>query len=80
MAHLTTLVEKDFGGISRPVGKPPLGVKKTTVRLPPEALAEIEGLVGKHRLATFIREAVQEALERRRNTARGSSPDRAKTR
>jgi hypothetical protein len=46
------------------MGRPPLKVSKTTVRLPVDATARIEALVGKQRVATFIREAVEEALKR----------------
>lgn len=47
------------------VGRPPLGVKPTLVRLSPEAVARIEALVGPQRRAEFIREAVERELERR---------------
>jgi hypothetical protein len=50
------------------MGRPPLGMKPTTVRLPVETIRRIEALVGNRRLAGFIREAVENEL-RRRETA-----------
>ena len=51
-----------------PMGRPPLGLKPTTVRLPLETIRRIEALEGKQRrLATFIREAIENELERREN-------------
>jgi len=48
----------------RRMGRPPLGVRPTTVRLSLDIIAQIEALVGPQKLATFIREAVQEKLDR----------------
>ena len=50
------------------MGRPPLGMKPTTVRLPVETIRKIEALVGNRRVASFIREAVEKEL-RRRETA-----------
>lgn len=47
------------------MGRPPLGVKPTTVRLPVEFFDRIEAVAGKNRAAAFIREAVENELERR---------------
>lgn len=47
------------------MGRPPLGMKPTTVRLPVETLRKIEALVGNRRVAGFIREAVENELRRR---------------
>lgn len=47
------------------MGRPPLGVKPTTVRLPVEMFDRIEAVVGKNRTAVFIREAVENELVRR---------------
>jgi len=47
------------------MGRPALGLKQTTVRLPVETVRRIEEVVGPHRLATFIREAVENELQRR---------------
>lgn len=46
------------------MGRPPLGVKTTVVRLP-EGLAErIDDLIGPNRRAKFIREIVEREVER----------------
>jgi len=47
------------------MGRPPLGMKPTTVRLPVETIRKIEALVGNRRIASFIREAVENELRRR---------------
>lgn len=47
------------------MGRPPLGMKPTTVRLPVETIRKIETLVGNRRVASFIREAVENELRRR---------------
>jgi predicted DNA-binding protein len=47
------------------MGRPPLNVKPTVVRLSEETLKRIEALVGKNRMAQFIREAVERELKRR---------------
>lgn len=47
------------------MGRPPLNLKPTIVRLSAEALARIEAMVGKNRMAEFIREAVERELKRR---------------
>jgi hypothetical protein len=53
------------------MGRPPLGLKPTTVRLPLETIRRIEALEGKQRrLATFIREAIENELERRESQDR----------
>ncbi|MCC4252782.1 hypothetical protein LL251_10195 [Sphingobium naphthae] len=56
-----------IGGSARydnSMGRPPLGVKTTVVRLP-EGLAErIDALLGPNRRAVFIREVVEREVER----------------
>lgn len=47
------------------MGRPPLGIKPTTVRLPAAVLARIDALMGAHRRAEFIREAVERELKSR---------------
>jgi predicted DNA-binding protein len=47
------------------MGRPPLNLKPTVVRLSEETLKRIEALVGKNRMAQFIREAVERELKRR---------------
>lgn len=47
------------------MGRPPLNVKETKVRLSPETKQRIEALVGPNRMAAFIREAIDNELARR---------------
>lgn len=59
------------------MGRPPLNVKPTQVRLTNELRERIEALVGPNRMAVFIREAVEAELARRERTAaRGEKPER----
>ena len=51
------------------MGRPPLGVKPTTVRLPVETFDRIAVVAGKHRVASFIREAVEAELARREKSS-----------
>lgn len=51
--------------ISRRMGRPPLNVKETKVRLTDEQRQRIVALVGPNRMAIFIREAVEAELRRR---------------
>jgi hypothetical protein len=50
------------------MGRPPLGMKATTIRLSVETVRRIEALVGNRQLAKFIREAVEHELQRREET------------
>lgn len=51
---------------SEDMGRPPLGMKQTTIRLPAETIRRIEAVQGKPRqLASFIREAIENELRRR---------------
>jgi Arc/MetJ-type ribon-helix-helix transcriptional regulator len=45
-------------------GRPPLNLKPTVVRLSKDTIKRIEALVGKRRMAEFIREAVERELKR----------------
>jgi len=47
------------------MGRPPLGMKPTTIRLSVDTIRRIEALVGNRRVALFIREAVENELQRR---------------
>jgi len=51
----------NFSGTDTParMGRPPLNVKETKVRLTDEQRQRIEALVGPNRMAAFIREADQ---------------------
>jgi hypothetical protein len=54
------------------MGRPPLGIRSTHVRLSAELRARIEALVGKHRMGQFLREAAEAELLRRE--AEGGKP------
>jgi predicted DNA-binding protein len=47
------------------MGRPPLHVKETKVRLTDDQRQRIEALVGPSRMAAFIREAIEAELKRR---------------
>lgn len=51
--------------IAARMGRPPLNVKETKVRLTDEQRQRIEALEGPNRMAVFIREAVERELARR---------------
>lgn len=47
------------------MGRPPLHIKETKIRLSPETRERIKALVGNYRIAAFIREAIDRELARR---------------
>ena len=47
------------------MGRPPLNVKPILVRLPVDIPERIDKLVGRNKRAAFIREAIENELERR---------------
>lgn len=47
------------------MGRPPMNMKVLNVRLPPEVVERIDELVGAYRRPQFIREAVENELQRR---------------
>ena len=47
------------------MGRPPLGMKATTIRLSVDTIRRIEAQVGNRQLAKFIRDAVERELRRR---------------
>lgn len=47
------------------MGRPPLGVKETKVRLTLDQIARIDAIAGPNRMAQFIRDAVENELKRR---------------
>lgn len=59
---MTNIPGTDMG---RRMGRPPLGVKETKVRLTDEQRERIVALVGNQGMAQFIREAVERELKRR---------------
>lgn len=58
------LTDKTTAYSPRTMGRPPLFNQKTTVRVPPDAMARIVELRGSRGVAQFIREAVEEKLAR----------------
>ncbi|MFQ3895907.1 hypothetical protein [Sphingobium sp. R-7] len=49
-------------------------MKPTTIRLTTDTIRRIEALVGNRRLALFIREAVENELQRRENPEASTGP------
>jgi predicted DNA-binding protein len=47
------------------MGRPPMQVKTTVIRLTEDSLERIDAIVGPNRRAEFIREAVERELKRR---------------
>lgn len=60
------------------MGRPPLNVKPTVVRLADDVRRRIVALVGENRMAAFIREAVEAELRRREK--RTEAPPRGQLR
>lgn len=56
------------------MGRPPLNVRETKVRLSEEARLRIEALVGPNRMANFIREAIENELARREQSQAAGGP------
>jgi hypothetical protein len=56
------------------MGRPPLNVKATMVRLPVGMVARIKAVAGAHRLAAFLREAAEAELLRREAKAGHDKP------
>ncbi|MFV1536971.1 hypothetical protein [Phaeobacter sp. JH204B] len=54
------------------MGRPPLNVKPTLVRLTQSVLDRIEAVAGKNQRAAFIREAVDRELDRREAAQSGT--------
>lgn len=59
-----TLTANRMADSAARMGRPPLGLEKTTLRLPPALLARIDVLLGPNRRSQFIREAIEEKLAR----------------
>lgn len=60
-----TLTSSQVTATPSRMGRPTLNVKETKVRLTDEQRQRIEAIVGKNRMAVFIREAIEHELERR---------------
>lgn len=58
------------------MGRPPLNVRATQVRLTEETRQRIEALVGPSRMAVFIREAIEAELTRREQAAKSKKENR----
>ncbi|WP_246725463.1 ribbon-helix-helix domain-containing protein [Beijerinckia sp. L45] len=56
------------------MGRPPLNVRETKVRLPDGMVERIDALVGPNKRAQFIREATEEKLDRHERAARKPKP------
>jgi metal-responsive CopG/Arc/MetJ family transcriptional regulator len=56
------------------MGRPPLNVKPVFVRLPEDMPQRIDALVGKNKRAAFIREAIENELNRRQKAAKSTVP------
>lgn len=54
-------------GYDTSMGRPPLNVKSTNIRLPEGLGDRIDKLVGRQRRAAFIREVLEREVERREN-------------
>ncbi|MXN49413.1 hypothetical protein GR138_29910 [Shinella kummerowiae] len=64
--HLDPCFDKIYGSVYSPhMGRPPLNVKETKIRLSPETKERIAALVGNYQISAFIREAVENELTRR---------------
>lgn len=59
------MMQAETPATPRRMGRKPLNMKPTPVRLSADALARIDELVGTYGRAAFIREAVERELERR---------------
>ncbi len=55
------------------MGRPPMNVKPTMVRLTEDVRSRIVALVGANRMAGFIREAIEAELKRREKPSGKSS-------
>lgn len=64
---------------SRRMGRPPLKVKATVVRLPEGMNERIDALVGKNQRAKFIRDAVSKELQRLERAAGKQPPESNET-
>lgn len=61
---------------SRRMGRPPLNIKPTMVRLSAGVRERIRKLVGDSGMAGFIREAIERELDRREPPSKPSKPRR----
>jgi len=64
-----TLTKFQVPDIGVRMGRPPLNVKETKVRLTDEQRERIEAIAGPNRMAAFIRDAIDAELDRRETEA-----------
>lgn len=57
------------------MGRPPLGVRATKVRLTDDQLRRIDQLVGSRRMAAWIRDAIDRELERQERERATTRPE-----
>ena len=57
------------------MGRPPLGVRATKVRLTDDQLRRIDALVGSRRMAAWIRSAIDRELERQERERPAGRPE-----
>lgn len=62
-------------GYDASMGRPPLNVKSTNIRLPEGLGKRIDKLVGPQRRAAFIREVLEREVERLETGQRGNGND-----
>ena len=63
--RLQALTQLSISDSAPKMGRPPLNVKPTVVRLSQEVIDRIDAVAGPNQRAAFIREAVDRELERR---------------
>jgi metal-responsive CopG/Arc/MetJ family transcriptional regulator len=62
------------------MGRPPLGLEMTTIRLPKSMGSRIDAvLVGREKRSALIRFAIERELERREAVAKASTPKASET-
>lgn len=67
---MTNLTNNSGTVTRRSMGRPPLNVKETKVRLTDDQRERIEALAGPNRMSVFIREAIDEKLARDEKAAK----------
>ena len=60
------------------MGRPPLNLKTTVIRLSADTIARIEAVVGKNRMSQFMREAAEAELSRREAESGHKAPPLSK--
>lgn len=68
------MTQNPVSDIPRRMGRPPMHLKPTLVRLPEDVAERIDAIAGPNRRAEFIRDAVERELKRRERQAAKESP------